>query len=78
MMVVEKRETDTKMSGRETVQKLLRLIETAAEDAMAEYETHGETVPTLDSTSVHPLDMAEDALALKKAIRVLVRCCAHS
>ncbi|KAK1217854.1 hypothetical protein PQX77_019474 [Marasmius sp. AFHP31] len=62
------------MSGRETVQALLRLINTASEDAMKAYEQHGE-VPALDSTSKHPLDVAEDAVALRKAVRILEGAC---
>ncbi|KAK7037593.1 hypothetical protein VNI00_011085 [Paramarasmius palmivorus] len=63
------------MSGRETVQALLRLINDSAEAAVAEYEAYGHDVPGLDSTKVHPLDSAEDAVKLRKAIRVLEGAC---
>ena len=70
----QKAHTSVDMSGRETVQALLRLINTASEDAMKAYEQHGE-VPALDSPSKHPLDLAEDAVALRKAVRVLEGAC---
>ncbi|KAI3615727.1 S-adenosyl-L-methionine-dependent methyltransferase [Moniliophthora roreri] len=63
------------MSGRETVQTLLRLITSSAEAAVAEYEAHGRDVPSLASTDVHPMDEAEDAVQLRKAIRVLEGAC---
>ncbi|EEB90836.1 hypothetical protein MPER_10909, partial [Moniliophthora perniciosa FA553] len=63
------------MSGRETVQTLLRLITSSAEAAVKEYEAHGHDVPSLTSTSIHPMDEAEDAVQLRKAVRVLEGAC---
>jgi hypothetical protein len=62
-------------SGRAKVDALLALIISATRDATAEYELTGHGIPSPDSQSTHPLDSSPDALALKKAIRVLEGAC---
>ena len=57
------------------VDALLRLIQSAAYSAVEEYRKTGHGVPSPDDSSLHPLDSAPDALALKKAIRVLEGAC---
>ncbi|EGO18879.1 hypothetical protein SERLADRAFT_480559 [Serpula lacrymans var. lacrymans S7.9] len=63
------------MSAKVELQGLLALINSSANEAIAEYDKAGQEVPTLDSTLSHPLDTALDSLALKKAIRVLEGAC---
>jgi hypothetical protein len=62
-------------SGRANVDALLALITSATKDATAIYEATGAGVPSPNSHVSHPLDFAPDALALKKAIRVLEGAC---
>lgn len=61
-------------SGSLQVEELLSLIRISTYDAVVEYTKLG-AVPTLNSTDPHPLDKAEDTLALKKAIRILEGAC---
>lgn len=56
-----------------TVRALLALITSAADNAIAAYEATGHGLP--GPNSLHPLDSAPDALALKKAVRVLEGAC---
>ncbi|KAK1233236.1 hypothetical protein PQX77_003608 [Marasmius sp. AFHP31] len=57
------------------IDALLGLIQSATHSAVAEYRKTGRGVPSPDDDSPHPLDSAPDALALKKAIRVLESAC---
>jgi hypothetical protein len=59
------------MSGKAQIEALLALINTAAHQAMAEYDKTGREVPTLNSIEPHPLDVSDDNSRLKKAIRLL-------
>ncbi|KAG2069142.1 S-adenosyl-L-methionine-dependent methyltransferase [Suillus decipiens] len=54
---------------------LLDIISSSARDAMEEYKKTGHGVPGVDSTILHPLDLATDTLALRKAIMVLEGAC---
>ncbi|KAG2069143.1 S-adenosyl-L-methionine-dependent methyltransferase [Suillus decipiens] len=57
------------------IKVLLDIINSSARDAMEEYKKTGHGVPGVDSTTLHPLDMATDILALRKAIRLLEGAC---
>ena len=57
------------------IDALLELIQSATHSAVAEYRKTGHGVPSPDDVSSHPLDSAPDALALKKAIRILEGAC---
>jgi len=61
------------------LEALLKLINSAAQEAIAEYEKAGGDVPSIDSTESHPLDNddAIDNVALKNAIRTLEGACAQ-
>ena len=61
------------------LEALLKLINSAAQEAIAEYEKAGGDVPSIDSTEPHPLDNddAIDNIALKSAIRTLEGACAQ-
>lgn len=61
--------------GRMKLNALLALINSAAQDAMREYEQVGDGVPSSDLPSSHALDAIPESLALKKAIRVLEGAC---
>jgi hypothetical protein len=61
--------------GTAEVSALLSLIASSAQAALAEYTAHGEDVPSIYSYTTHPLDGAEDTLALRKSIRVLEGAC---
>ncbi|KAJ3737777.1 hypothetical protein DFJ43DRAFT_1164016 [Lentinula guzmanii] len=63
------------MTGPSEVQHLLKIISQAATDALNEYARHGEEVPSIYETKSHPLDIAETAFTLKKAIRTLEGAC---
>ncbi|KAG6811149.1 hypothetical protein H0H92_008767 [Tricholoma furcatifolium] len=63
------------MSGRAEVEALLKLVNSAAQDALVQYEKHGSEVPAISSTTSHPLDTSDDSLELRKAIRVLEGAC---
>ncbi|KZP16932.1 S-adenosyl-L-methionine-dependent methyltransferase [Athelia psychrophila] len=54
------------------LEALLALINSAAHDAISEYERVGE-VPSIDT--VHPLDTTSASLALRKAVRVMEGAC---
>lgn len=57
---------------------LLKLINSAAQEAIAEYEKAGGDVPSIDSTELHPLDTnVIDQVALKTAVRTLEGACAQ-
>ncbi|KAG1799528.1 hypothetical protein EV424DRAFT_1518639 [Suillus variegatus] len=57
------------------VQVLLDIINSSAHQAIAEYKKTGHGVPGIDAGTLHPLDFATDALALRKAIRLLEGAC---
>ncbi|KAF8067694.1 O-methyltransferase-domain-containing protein [Lyophyllum atratum] len=63
------------MAGRAAIETLLKLITSSAQDALGQYESYGQEPPLLSSTVSHPLDTANDTLALRKAIRVLEGAC---
>jgi len=63
------------MAGKVAIEDLLKLISSSARDALAQYEKYGEEPPLLSSTASHPLDTANDSLALRKAVRVLEGAC---
>ncbi|EGN97119.1 hypothetical protein SERLA73DRAFT_92093 [Serpula lacrymans var. lacrymans S7.3] len=62
------------MSAEAQLEALLAIINTSARQAIAEYKKSGD-VPTINSTSPHPLDSAADTVALKKAVRLLEGAC---
>jgi hypothetical protein len=53
------------------IEALLNIINSSTRQAIAEYKKTGHGVPCADSPTFHPLDLATDTLALKKAIRLL-------
>ncbi|KAG2098417.1 S-adenosyl-L-methionine-dependent methyltransferase [Suillus discolor] len=57
------------------VQVLLDIINSSAHQAIAEYKKTGHGVPAIDADTLHPLDFATDAVALRKAIRLLEGAC---
>lgn len=57
------------------VEVLLGIINSSAREAMAAYKSSGHGVPSADSSTFHPLDLATDTLALRKAIRLLEGAC---
>ncbi|KAG1745173.1 S-adenosyl-L-methionine-dependent methyltransferase [Suillus lakei] len=57
------------------VEVLLDIINSSAREAMTEYKNTGHGVPGIDSSTFHPLDLATDTLALRKAIRLLEGAC---
>lgn len=59
------------------LEALLKLVNSATQEAIAEYEKAGGDVPSIDSTEPHPLDNAIDQVALKSAIRTLEGACAQ-
>ncbi|GAW06513.1 S-adenosyl-L-methionine-dependent methyltransferase [Lentinula edodes] len=62
-------------SGADSVHSLLTLITESATSALAQYEQHGMSVPSLDTIAPHPLDLEEDVLQLRKIIRTLEAAC---
>ena len=65
------------MSNKAKLEALLKLINSAAQEAIAEYEKAGGDVPSIYSVEPHPLDNAIDNIALKSAIRTLEGACAQ-
>ena len=65
----------TTSSAKGRIGALLALINSATQDAVAEYVKAGHGVPSSLDTEAHPMDTVPDALALKKAIRVLEGAC---
>lgn len=63
------------MSGEAQLEALLEIINTSARRAIAEYKNGGHDVPTIYSTTYHPIDFANDTVALKKAVRLLEGAC---
>ncbi|KAF8551977.1 S-adenosyl-L-methionine-dependent methyltransferase [Imleria badia] len=59
------------------LEALLKLVNSAAQEAITEYEKAGGDVPSIDSTEPHPLDNATDQVALKSAVRTLEGACAQ-
>lgn len=72
-MVVKKAPFD----GIARLEALLALINSSAGQAMALYEQVNGTVPSIDSTELHPLDEALDQVELKAAICTLEGACAQ-
>lgn len=62
-------------SGPHSVRALLKLINEATENALAQYEKHGAPVPSLNDTSIHPLDQTQDVLEIRKVLRTLEGAC---
>lgn len=65
-------------TGRIQIETLLTLIDTAAHDAMNEYEQFSGSVPLVGAIEPHPLDTAGPVpavLILKKTIRLLEGAC---
>ncbi|KAF8839427.1 S-adenosyl-L-methionine-dependent methyltransferase [Paxillus ammoniavirescens] len=65
------------MSNRAKLESLLRLVNSAAQEAIAMYEKAGDDAPSIESTEFHPLDEAIDQVALKRTIRILEGACAQ-
>ncbi|KDR72497.1 hypothetical protein GALMADRAFT_101591 [Galerina marginata CBS 339.88] len=63
------------MAGKAQVEALLRLINSSARDALAQYELYDQEIPLPESTVPHPLDAADDPLVLRKAVRLLEGAC---
>ncbi|KAG6372999.1 S-adenosyl-L-methionine-dependent methyltransferase [Boletus reticuloceps] len=63
------------MSGEAQLEALLEIINTSARQAITEYKKGGNEVPTLESKTYHPIDFANDTVALKKAVRLLEGAC---
>ncbi|KAG9311544.1 S-adenosyl-L-methionine-dependent methyltransferase [Chiua virens] len=63
------------MSGEPQLEALLEIINTSARQAIAEYKKGGHEVPTIYSKTSHPIDFANDTLALKRAVRLLEGAC---
>ncbi|KAG8221333.1 S-adenosyl-L-methionine-dependent methyltransferase [Butyriboletus roseoflavus] len=59
------------------LESLLKLINSAAQEAITEYEKAGGDVPSIDSAELHPLDHTLDQVALKAAVRTLEGACAQ-
>jgi hypothetical protein len=62
-------------SPRAELEGLLGLITSATQEAMAVYEKSGHGIPSIHSTTTHPLDTEVTTLALRKAIRTLEGAC---
>jgi hypothetical protein len=62
-------------SGVKEVASLLSLINSATQAALSAYAAYGVDVPSFYAFETHPLDVAEDTLALKTAIRTLEGAC---
>ena len=65
------------LTNKAKLEALLKLINSAAQEAIVEYEKAGGDVPSIDSTEFHPLDNALDHVALKSAVRTLEGACAQ-
>ncbi|KAG8221630.1 S-adenosyl-L-methionine-dependent methyltransferase [Butyriboletus roseoflavus] len=64
------------MSAEAQLEALLEIINTSARQAIAEYKKGGSNdVPTIHSKAYHPIDLATDTVALKKAVRLLEGAC---
>ncbi|KAG6376601.1 S-adenosyl-L-methionine-dependent methyltransferase [Boletus reticuloceps] len=63
------------MSGEAQLEALLEIINTSARQAIAEYKKDENEVPTIHSKTYHPIDFANDTVALKKAVRLLEGAC---
>ncbi|KAH7890353.1 S-adenosyl-L-methionine-dependent methyltransferase [Phlebopus sp. FC_14] len=63
------------LSGEAHLEALLEIIATSARQAISEYKKHGHGVPTIYTSEFHPLDLKEDTVALKKAVRLLEGAC---
>lgn len=61
------------MSPKDTIRALLVLINSAAEDAIQQYELAGCEIPSIDAR-VEP-QLPQDTTALKKALRVFEGAC---
>ncbi|KAH9831341.1 S-adenosyl-L-methionine-dependent methyltransferase [Rhodofomes roseus] len=63
------------MSAKAEVQKLLKIVNKATQDALAAYESTGEDVPSLSSTDEKSFFAMASNLDLKRAIRLLEGAC---
>ncbi|KAI9568006.1 O-methyltransferase-domain-containing protein [Boletus coccyginus] len=64
-------------TNRAKLEALLKLINSAAQEAIVEYEKTGDGAPAIDASEPHPLDDATDNMALRSAIRTLEGACAQ-
>ncbi|KAF5365107.1 hypothetical protein D9758_010955 [Tetrapyrgos nigripes] len=62
-------------TGSKEIDKLLTMIITSTQDALAEYKKSGAGLPSPHATEAHPLDSASDEFALKRALRILEGAC---
>jgi len=62
-------------SGKAELEGLLSLITSATRDAMAIYENSSHGLPSVHSTTAHPLDTEASTFAMKNAIRTLEGAC---
>jgi hypothetical protein len=62
-------------SGVTEVAALLSIINNAAQAALSAYAAHGTGVPSIYSYEAHPLDSADDTLALRTAVKTLEGAC---
>jgi hypothetical protein len=62
-------------SGKAELEGLLSLITSATRDAMAIYENSGHGIPSMHSTTTHPLDTDAATFAMRNAIRTLEGAC---
>ncbi|KDQ24954.1 hypothetical protein PLEOSDRAFT_1114007 [Pleurotus ostreatus PC15] len=63
--------------GKAQIRALLNLINTSAEQAIAEYDKQGCDIPSLTSGKAHPMDDRLPSLELKNTLRVLEGACAQ-
>ncbi|KAI9574085.1 O-methyltransferase-domain-containing protein [Boletus coccyginus] len=61
-------------TNRAKLETLLKLVNSAAQEAIAEYEKTGGDAPAIDASELHPLDNI-DNIALRSAIRTLEGAC---
>ncbi|KAL4260401.1 O-methyltransferase COMT-type [Pleurotus pulmonarius] len=62
-------------TGKAQVRALLGLLNTAVEEAIAEYDKQGLDIPVIDSVYAHPMDGRLPTLKFKHAIRTLEAAC---
>lgn len=63
--------------GKAQIRALLNLINTSAEQAIAEYDKQGCDIPSLTSGKAHPMDDRLPSLELKNTLRILEGACAQ-
>ncbi len=62
-------------TGKGQVRALLGLLNTAVEEAIAEYDKQGLDIPAIDTVYAHPMDGRLPTLKFKHAIRTLEAAC---